>query len=94
MSAQTTEREAPIELIVEQDKDGQVAANVPVRWKISQEMVQTLAGNGTEPYMLLVTTAGTTELDRAVVPLKAGMTYLQMAGRAPAPSTPPSCGSG
>lgn len=79
MSAQATEQQAAIELIVEQDPEGQVAANVPVRWRISNEMVQTLAEQAVaDPYMLLVVTNGEREMDRHLVPLKAGMTYLQM----------------
>ncbi len=77
MSVQDT-KQAAIELIVDQDEDGQVAANVPVRWKISPEMVQRLTEKGVEPYMLLVVSASDRELDRYVLPLKAGMTYLQM----------------
>lgn len=78
MSTQTTEVPTAIELIVEQDEAGQVAANVPVRWKISQEMVQSLAEQGVDPYMLLIVMNGTFEMDRVLVPLKSGMTYLQM----------------
>lgn len=79
MSTQATEKEAAIELIVEQDKEGQVAATVPVRWKISEETIEKLAKEGAEkPYLLLVVTAGTTELDRRVIPLIDGMTYLQL----------------
>lgn len=80
MSAQAIEEQtAAIELIVDQDPEGQVAANVPVRWKISEEMIQTLVDRGaTDPYMLLVVAAGDYELDRVMVRLKAGMTYLQM----------------
>lgn len=71
-------RQAAIELIVDQDEAGQVAATVPVRWKISPEMVQRLAEKGVKPYMLLVVSANDYELDRYVLPLTAGMTYLQM----------------
>lgn len=78
MSAQATEQQAAIELIVDQDPEGQVAANVPVRWKISPEMVQLLAEKGIEPFMLLVVTNGEHEMDRILAPLKLGMTYLQM----------------
>ncbi len=78
MSAQATETTHAIELIVEQDEKGQVAATVPVRWKISPEMAHNLAEKGVEPFMLLVVTQGKSELNRYVVPLKEGMTYLQM----------------
>lgn len=78
MSTQQVTETPAIELIVEQDEDGQVAANVPVRWKISEEMAQTLADKGVEPFMLLVIANGTYEMDHHLVPLKAGMTFLQM----------------
>jgi hypothetical protein len=78
MSAQATEQRSAIELVVEQDPMGQVAATVPVRWAISPEMVERLAEVVANPYMLLVITSGAHELDRYLVPLKAGMTFLQM----------------
>jgi hypothetical protein len=78
MSAQTTQQAPAIELIVEQDKEGQVAANVPLRWKISPEMAQNLAQKGVEPFMLLIIANDGYETDRYLVPLKVGMTFLQM----------------
>lgn len=78
MSTQAADVISPIELIVEQDEAGQVAANVPVRWKISSEMIAALVGKTVDPFMLLVVTNGGQEMDRIIQPLKSGMTFIQM----------------
>jgi|GEM_PF-3156574 len=67
-----------IELIIEQDEDGQVMANVPVRWKLSESLIQRIASEAEKPYMLLAVSHGRNEMSRHLVSLKAGMTYLQM----------------
>lgn len=78
MNARATTVKKSLELIVEADPEGHVAATVPVRWIISEEMSKKLATKTSELDVLLVVTNGKTEMSRHVIPLKNGMTYIPL----------------